>query len=125
LVDVFHRQLVELLPQCTDVYDETPAAWHGFDLPLRCRELAHVLSLLVACEDLEGAQLWIDEPVEAHPELRVVVEFLHAIAADVAELGGHDLDHDVGRNADRAACSWFLPAWEVNEQIWHPTASRA
>src|SRR4051812_12460447 len=76
-------------------------------------------------EDLERAQLGIDEPVEAHAERRVLRELLDAIAPLVARRRRHHFDRDARRHANEPTLRRPWAAREEDERIGDAPAVRA
>ena len=83
-----------------------------------------IAALRAPAQDLQAAELRIDDPVVADPEDGVFRDLLHPISAAVAGCRGDDLDGDVGRFLGDAAGRRQGRARKVDGEIGFATLLR-
>src|SRR5207249_5727882 len=82
---------VHFAPQCRQVEHQALAARYRGQRITRGAERADIPGVSTALEDLDAARLWIDQPVPADSERRVVVHFLDTVATHVGWPRGNHL----------------------------------
>ena len=103
------RPPIELRPECVEIEQEPVATGHIVPTCRRAEGLDEA-SVTSQREDFERARVWIDKPVLANAERRVVALLLDAVAPVVAWRRGDHLDDDVRRClADRRLETWTSP----------------
>src|SRR3954470_20387429 len=116
---VFHFAILEpfdLSPDGIEIQNETITARY-LDLAFRGAEEVLIAALRTPAQDLQAAELRIDDPVVADPEGGIFRDLLHSVPAAVAGCRGDDLDGDVGRFLDDAAGGRQGRAREVDGEI--------
>lgn len=93
---------LDLSPDRVEIQNEAITAGY-LDPSFRGAEEVLVAPLRAPAQDLQAAELRIDDPVVAHPEGDILRDLLHPIPPTVARCRGNDLDGDVGRLLDDAA----------------------
>src|SRR5262249_12797916 len=83
-----------------------------------------VPAVRIALEDLHGAQLWIDDPIPAHAERRVLEELLQAIEPRLARGRHDDLAHDARGRVNQAIPGGKTIAGKEDGEVRHPTRAR-
>src|SRR3954464_7829144 len=106
----------DLSPDGIEIQDEPITAGY-LDLAFRRAEEVLVAALGAPAQDLQAAELRVDDPVVADPEDGVFRDLLHPIPPAVAGCRGDDLDGDVGRFLDDAAGGRQGRAREVDGEI--------
>jgi hypothetical protein len=113
---------VDVGPESGYVEREALAAGNGVDVARGDADGVGIPPVSAKLKDLEGAELWVDEPVPGDPEGGVLGELLDAVAAFIAWGRRHNLDGDAGRHVDETSLWRSLGAGEVDGEIGHPAA---
>src|SRR5262249_10903371 len=115
-------ECVDFRPERGEVDAKSFAAGDVGDDALGHAEGMRVAAVGAELEDLEGAELGIDEPVPLHAERGVLSELLDAIASLVARRRRHHLDRDARRDADESPKRWASRVTQVDGEVGHAPA---